>query len=230
MNTHLKILSTLAVQGALPALAPRYEQSAGTSIAIEFAPTNGLLARIAAGEAADVAILTRLAIDDLARDGVLIPGSVADVAVSLVGIAVKAGAAKPDIGSVEALKATLLAAKSIVYSKIGASGVFFAELIRRLGITDEVNVKATVIPSGFTAELAARGEVELAVQQVSELMQVPGIDVVGPLPPGAESVTMFSAGVFAASDQAEAALEFIAYLRSSSAAQALSAAGLKPAA
>lgn len=230
MNAHLKILSTLAVQGALPALAARYEQSAGTSIAIEFAPTNGLLARIAAGEAADVAILTRLAIDDLARDGVLIPGSVADVAVSLVGIAVKAGAAKPDIGSVEALKATLLAAKSIVYSKIGASGVFFAELIRRLGITDEVNVKATVIPSGFTAELAARGEVELAVQQVSELMQVPGIDVVGPLPPGAESVTMFSAGVFAVSDQAEAALEFIAYLRSSRAAQALSAAGLKPAA
>ena len=93
-----------------------------------------------------------------------------------------------------------------------------------------MNAKATVIPSGFTAELAARGEVELAVQQVSELMLVPGIDVVGPLPPGAESVTMFSAGVLAASDQAEAALELIAYLRSPDASQALSAAGLQPAA
>ena len=120
----LKVFSTLAVQGALPALAARYEQSAGTSIAIEFAPTNGLLARIAAGEVADIAILTRAAVDDLAAKGVLIPNSVADVAVSLVGVAVKAGAAKPDIRSVEALKATLLAANSIAYSKIGASGVF----------------------------------------------------------------------------------------------------------
>ena len=224
----LKVLSTLAVQGALPALVARYEQSAGTSIAIEFAPTNGLLARIAAGEAADIAILTRAAVDDLARQGVLATDSVADVAVSLVGIAVKAGATRPDIVSVEALKAALLQASSIAYSQIGASGVFFAALIQRLGIADAVNAKATIIPSGFTAELAARGEVELAVQQVSELMLVPGIDVVGPLPPGAESVTMFSAGVLAASDQAEAALELIAYLRSADAAQALSAAGLQP--
>ena len=212
----------------MPALVARYEQSAGTSIAIEFAPTNGLLARIAAGETADIAILTRDAVDDLAAQGVLATDSVADVGISLVGIAVRAGAAKPDIASVAALKAALLQASSIAYSQIGASGVFFAALIQRLGIADAVNAKATIIPSGFTAELAARGEVELAVQQVSELMLVPGIDVVGPLPPGAESVTMFSAGVLAASDQAEAALELIAYLRSADAAQALSAAGLQP--
>ena len=108
--------------------------------------------------------------------------------------------------------------------------MFFAELIQRLGIDDAVNVKATVIASGLTAELAARGTVELAVQQVSELLLVPGIDVVGPLPSGADSVTMFSAGVLAMSVQAEAALELIGYLRSSSAAQALCAAGLQPAA
>ena len=230
VSTHLKILSTLAVQGALPALVARYEQSAGAIIEIEFAPTNGLLARIAAGEAADVAILTRGAVDDLAAQGVLATHSMADVGISLVGIAVRAGAAKPDIASVAALTAALLQAESIAYSQIGASGVFFAELIQRLGIADAMNAKATIIPSGFTGELAARGEVELAVQQVSELMLVPGIDVVGPLPPGAESVTMFSAGVLAASDQAEAALELIAYFRSSDAAQALSAAGLQPAA
>lgn len=226
----LKVFSTLAVQGALPALVERYERAAGARIDVHFEPTNGLLARIAAREAADIAILTRAAVDDLAAEGVLVADSIADVAVSLVGIAVKAGAARPDMSSVEALKATLLAANSIGYSKIGASGVFFAELIQRLGIADEVNAKATVIPSGLTAELAARGEVELAVQQVSELLLVQGIDVVGPLPPGAESVTMFSAGVLAASEQAEAALELIACLRSPDAAQALSAAGLQPAA
>ena len=159
----------------------------------------------------------------------LVPDSVADVAISLVGIAVKAGAARPDISSVDALTATLLRAKSIAYSQIGASGVFFAELIKRLGIADAVNAKATVIPAGFTAELAARGEVELAVQQVSELMVVPGIDVVGPLPPGAESVTMFSAAVFARSGQAKAAQRLIGYLRSADAGQTLMAAGLQTA-
>ena len=225
----LKVLSTLAVQGALPALAARYEQSAGIGIEIDFAPTNGLLARIAVGEVADVAILTRSAIDDLATKGVLTPDSVADVAVSFVGIAVKAGAAKPDIASVEALTAALLQAESIAYSQIGASGVFFAELIQRLGIADAMNAKATIIPSGFTAELAARGEVELAVQQVSELMMVPGIDVVGPLPPGADSVTMFTAGSFAGSARATAARHLIASLRSPDAAPALAAAGLQPA-
>lgn len=230
MNVQLKIFSTLAVQGALPGLIERYELVAGTRVDVHFEPTNGLLARIAAREAADIAILTRAAVDALAAEGVLVADSMADVAISLVGIAVKAGAAKPDISSVEALEATLLAANSIGYSRIGASGVFFAELIQRLGIADAVNAKATIIPSGLTAELAARGDVELAVQQVSELMLVPGIDVVGPLPPGAESVTMFSAGVLAASDQAEAALELIAYLRSPAASQALSAAGLQPAA
>ena len=223
----LKVLSTLAVQGALPALVARYEKSAGTIIEIEFAPTNGLLARIAAGEAADIAILTRGAVDDLAAQGVLATHSMADVGISLVGIAVRAGAAKPDIASVAALTAALLQAESIAYSQIGASGVFFAELIQRLGIADVVNAKATIIPSGFTAELVARGDVELAVQQVSELMMVRGIDVVGPLPPGAESVTMFSAGVFAASPDQVAARHFLAYLRSTDAAQALRAAGLQ---
>ena len=163
----------------------------------------------------------------LAAKGVLIPYSVADVAISLVGIAVKAGAASRTSVRSRRSRLALLQARSIAYSKIGASGVFFAELIRRLGIADEVNAKATIIPSGLTAELAARGDVELAVQQVSELMLVPGIDVVGPLPPGAESVTMFSAGVLATSVQAEAARELIAALRSPAAGKALVAAGLE---
>lgn len=225
----MRILSTLAVQGALPALVKRFEAATNGTIEVQYAPTNGLLARIAAGQAADIAILTRAAIDDLVGEGVLVAGSVTDIAVSHVGIAVKAGAPKPDIGSVAALTATLLQATSIAYSRIGASGVFFAELIQRLGVADAVNAKATIIPSGFTAELAARGEVELAVQQVSELMMVPGIEVVGALPAGADSVTMFSAGILAKSGQADAARQVLAYLRSPDAAVALTAAGLEPA-
>jgi molybdate transport system substrate-binding protein len=225
---HLKLLSTLAVQGALPSIVAGYEAATGIRVEAQLAPTNALLARIAAGETADAAIITRAAADDLAARGVLVPESVTDVGVSLVGMAVKAGAAKPDISSVEALKAALLGARSIAYSRIGASGVFFAELIRRLGIADEVNGKATVIPGGLTAELAARGEVELAVQQVSELMVVPGIEVVGPLPPGAESRTIFAAGIFARSANPAEARQLLTHLRSPGAAQALTAAGLQP--
>ena len=175
----LRIFSTLAVQGALPALAVRHEELSGVAAQVVFAPTNGLMARIEAGETADVAILTREGVDRLVRSGLLADESAVDLARSYVGIAVKAGAAKPDIGSVAGLKATLLQAKSIAYSRIGASGIFFAALIERLGIANAVNAKATIIPGGFTAELAARGEVELAVQQVSELIHAPDRVAIG---------------------------------------------------
>lgn len=225
----ISVLSTLAVQGALPSLIDDYGHATGTTIKCEFAPTNGLLARLAHGQNADVALLTRAALDALVEQGVIVPGSVVDIALSDVGIAVRAGAPKPDISSIDDLKRALLAARSIAYSKIGASGVFFAGLIERLGIAETVDAKAIIIPTGFTAELAAKGEAELAVQQVSELMMVPGIEVVGPLPPGAESVTMFSGGVLQGSKQREAGTAILAHLRSPPAQVALRAAGLRPA-
>jgi molybdate transport system substrate-binding protein len=224
----LKVLSTLAVQGAMPALATGYESLAGTRLEVEFAPTIGLMARIDAGERADVAILTREGADQLAARGVLRPDSVVDVARSYVGLAVRAGAPKPDIGSPEALKVALLSAKSIAYSRIGASGILFARLIAQLGIAEEINAKATIIPSGFTAELVARGEVELAVQQVSELMVVPGVDIVGPLPAPLQSPAMFSAGVFADCAEPVRAERFLQFLTSAAAAPMLQAAGLEP--
>jgi molybdate transport system substrate-binding protein len=196
---------------------------------VEYAPTNGLMARIDAGERADVAILTREGADQLAVRGVLRPDSVVDVARSYVGIAVRAGAARPDIGSPEALKAALLTAKWIAYSRIGASGILFARLIQQLGIAEAVNAKATIIPSGFTAELVARGEVELAVQQVSELMVVPGVDIVGPLPAPLQSPAMFSAGVFANCAEPAEVERFLQFLTSDTAAPLLQAAGLEPA-
>jgi molybdate transport system substrate-binding protein len=150
--TSIRILSTLAVMGAMPDLTAMYEAQTGTRIDTDFAPTVALLERLRANQPADIAILTAQAIDDLIQQGVMRPGTRTDMALSFVGIAIKTGAPKPDIHSVAALKTTLLAARSVAYSKIGASGIFFASLIERLGIAAEVNARAVIVPSGFTAE------------------------------------------------------------------------------
>lgn len=227
--TRLRVLSTLAVMGAMRELTAQYESETGTRIEADFAPTVALLDRLRAHEAIDIAILTAQGIDDLTRDGVIRPGTRSDVALSFVGIAIKSGVPRPDIATVATFKATLLAARSIAYSKIGASGIFFAGLIERLGIAAEVNAKAVIVPSGFTAELVTSGEVELAVQQISELMVVPGIEVVGPLPAEIQTVATFSAGVLARSEQAEAADAFLRFLASPAIAPVLRRAGLEPA-
>ena len=227
MAEPLRILSTLATKGALSPLLASFTEATGTSVSADYGPTNALLPRLRAGEAADVAIITRAAVDALAAEGVIVAGSSADIALSRVGIAVRAGAPKPDIATVEALKAALLGARSIAYSKIGASGVYFAGLIQRLGLADAVNAKAN-ITTGLTAKLAARGEVELAVQQVSELMQVEGVDIVGPLPAEVEPGTVFSAGIIAKSGNRDGAARLIAHLASPAAAHAYAAAGLEP--
>lgn len=224
----LKLLSTLAVQGAMPELISRFEHSSGMRIAADFGPTNDLVPRITSGEPADAAILTAQSVDELSAKGLLEAGSAIHIATSLVGIAVKAGARKPDIGSVEAFRKALLQASSIGYSRAGASGVFFAGLIRRLGIENEVNAKARVKPTGFTAELAASGEVEIAVQQLSELKMVPGIEIVGPLPAEIQSVTRFSGAVLANAAEPHAARRLLHYLVSPEATLALEKSGLEP--
>jgi molybdate transport system substrate-binding protein len=227
--TSLRIVSTLAVMGAMRELAALYEAGSGQAVEADFAPTVALLERLRGGEAADIAILTAQGIDDLIREDLIRPGTRTNVALSFVGIAVEAGAAKPDIGSVEALLATLLAARSVAYSRIGASGIYFAALIRRLGIDVEVNARATIVPSGFTAERLVSGEADLAVQQVSELLVVPEIEVVGPLPAEVQTVATFSAGLMAASAQPEGAASLLRFLRSSATMPVLRRAGLEPA-
>lgn len=228
MSGPLRVLSTLAVQGALPVLTTGFQRSAGAGVVVDFAPTIGLLARIRSGEAADVAILTREAVDELTGLAFLDATTVVDLVQSLVGLAVKSGAAKPDIATPESLTRALLEAKSVAYSRIGASGVWFARLIERLGIAEAVNARATVIPGGLTGELAARGEAELAVQQLSELMLVPGIDIVGPLPLALQTPAVFSAAVFTGSAHADLARAFLHSLGSADAAAAFTAAGLTP--
>jgi molybdate transport system substrate-binding protein len=226
--TSVRVLSTLAVMGAMQELAAQYKAETGTEIVADFSPTVALLERLRAGEAADVAILTAHGIDDLIREGIVRPATRTDMALSFVGIAVKAGAPVPDIASVDALKRTLLAARSVAYSKIGASGIFFAALIERLGIAAEINARAVVVPSGFTAERVASGEAELAVQQISELLMVPGIEVAGPLPAEIQTVATFSAGLLARSSRSDTAAALLRFLASPEIAPILRRTGLEP--
>jgi molybdate transport system substrate-binding protein len=228
MQNVVRVLSTLALMGAVRNLAGRYEAAGGVRIDAEFAPTLGLLDRLRAGETADVVILTKQALDDLAQKGTAVAASCVDLARSFVGIAVRVGAVHPDIATEQALRATLLSARSVAYSRIGASGIFFAQLIERLGIASEVNARARIIPSGFTAELLVTGEADLAVQQLSELKQVPGVEVIGPIPHELQIPAVFSAGRLAGSKRAAQSDALLKYLASPEVAPVLRESGLEP--
>jgi molybdate transport system substrate-binding protein len=224
--TGLRLLSTLAVMGAMRELIARCEAE-GIPIKADFAPTIALLERLRAGEAADITIITANGIDELIAEGIIKPNTRTDIARSFVGIAIKAGAPKPDIASVEAFKAALLSARSVAYSKIGASGVVFATLLDRLSIAGAV--KTLIVPSGLTAERLITGEADLAVQQISELMMVPGIEVVGPLPPEIQTVATFSGGMLTQSAHPETAAALLRFLGSPTIAPILKRTGLEPA-
>jgi len=224
----VRVLSTLALKGAVRALAERYEADSGARIDADFAPTLALLDRLRGGEHADVAILTREGLDELAGEGRVARETCVDLARSFVGIAVKAGHSHPDIATQAALRATLLAARSVAYSRIGASGILFAQLIGRMGISGEINTRATVIPSGFTAERLVTGEADLAVQQISELKQVAGIEVIGPIPRELQTPAVFSAGRMAASARPAQADRLLQFLASPEVAPVLSESGLEP--
>jgi molybdate transport system substrate-binding protein len=227
MENVVRLLSTLALMGAVRSLAGRYQAELGTRIDADFAPTLGLLDRLRGGEAADVVILTREGLDELASEGTVVADSRVDLARSYVGIAVKAGADHPDIATESTLSATLLGAR-VAYSRIGASGIFFAQLIERMCIASEVNAKARIIPSGFTAERLVTGDADLAVQQISELKQVAGVEIVGPIPLHLQSPAVFSGGRLAASKRVVQADELLKYLASPEAAPVLRASGLEP--
>jgi molybdate transport system substrate-binding protein len=227
MENVVRLLSTLALMGAVRSLAGRYQAEKGTRIDADFAPTIGLLDRLRGGEAADVVILTREGLGELASEGTVVADSRVDLARSYVGMAVKAGADHPDIATEPALRATLLGAR-VAYSRIGASGIFFAQLIERMGIASEINARARIVPSGFTAERLVTGDADLAVQQISELKQVAGVEIVGPIPLHMQSPAVFSAGRLAASRRAVQADELLKYLASPEAAPVLRASGLEP--
>jgi len=222
----IRVLCSTGMSSAMSVLVPEFERASGHKLSIAYDTANLLMGRIKGGEAADLAILTAPAIDELAKQGKV--GGRTDLARSGVGISVRSGAPKPDIGSVEALKRALLNAKSIAYTTTGASGVYFAALIERLGIAEQVQAKAKLRPGGAVGELVARGEAEMAVQQIPELMSVAGTELVGPLPPEVQYVTVFSAGVLAGAKEAEAAQALVNFLSAPAAAQVLKAKGMEP--
>jgi molybdate transport system substrate-binding protein len=228
MENSVRVLSTLALMGAVRSLAGKYEAAAGARIEADFAPTLGLLARLREGEAADVVILTREGLAGLAANGGVVAESCVELARSFVGLAVRAGAVHPDIATEAALRATLLGARSIAYSGLGASGIFFAQLIAQMGIAAEINARATIVPQGFTAERLLSGEADLAVQQISELKQVRGVAIIGPIPLHLQSPAVFSAGRLAASRNVEPSDRLLKYLASAEAAPALRESGLEP--
>jgi molybdate transport system substrate-binding protein len=208
----IKVLSTIGMQPATPELFAQFEAATGHRIAVTYGLAAVLKTKFVEGAPADVLILTAPIIEDLAKQGKIVSDSKKDVARSGVGIAVKAGARKPDISTPEALKAAVLSAKSIGYSREGASGVAFARALNRLGIADQVRAKYK--DTGTKAgEMVAAGEIELAAAQIPELMAVPGLEIVGPLPQELQTVTIFSVGLATTAQDsapAKALIDFLA--------------------
>jgi len=218
-----------SLRGVLGELIPQFERASSHAVSISYDPAKVMMERIARGETADLAILGGSAIEDLIRDGKVAPGSKRRIASCGVGIAVLAGAPNPDIGSLDAFKNALLAAKSIAWTQEGASGIYFTKLIERLGIAGPVQARAVRQPGGLIGELVAARKAELAVQQIPELMAVPGIELVGPLPQEIQMTTVSAAGIFAGAKQPAAARALIDFLSTPASARVFKARGLESA-
>ena len=195
------VLSSLALKGVLEKSQAQFERSFGERLELHFDATQAILPRLAAGFAADLVVLTAEAMADLKKQKFIT--EMRTLGSSGVGVAVRAGAPRPDISSVEALKRALVSASSVAHSKVGASGVYFLQLLETLGVSAQV--KRVVVDKGPVGLVVAAGEAELGVQQLCELEPVPGIDIVGPLPEAVQKVTHFSAGIPANAANAKAA-------------------------
>ena len=232
VTRQLRVFSTIAVQSALEALIPSFEVANDVRLRVDWNTAPVLVKRLQGGETADVLILNRAGIDTMTREGRVLEGSEATLARSATAIAIKAGAVRPDISTPEALKRTLLAARAISYTDPaagGASGIYFAKLLERLGIAETVNAKTRFPPpAGLSGDFLLTGEADLAVQQVPELVQVPGIEIVGPLPGDLHMVTVFVAGIETRSSEGKMAKGLIDFLRSDAAREVFQAKGLDP--
>jgi molybdate transport system substrate-binding protein len=209
----MKVLCTNGVKTLLLELMPQFERTGATAPTITWGSAASLVKELAGGARCDLAILTAEAIDDLIKQGTIVAGSRVDLARSGIGIAVRKGASKPDIGTPDALRAALLAAKSVAHSKTGMSGIYFPSVLERLGIVEQMRSKI-VLPEPGTpvGEVIARGDAELGVQQISELLPVAGIEIVGPLPAVLQKITTFSGGILTKAlepDAAKALVKFV---------------------
>src|SRR5947209_16615316 len=229
----VRVMISGGLTAAFNALAPEFERSTGNKVLIAYGPSmgttvNAIPVRLERGEPADVLIMVGYALGDLVSKGKVVPDSRVDLVTSAIGMAVRAGAPKPDISSADALKRALLAAKSVAYSD-SASGVYIStEMFQKLGIADEMKDKARKIPATPVGEIVAHGDAELGFQQISELQSVPGIDIVGQLPPELQNITVFSAGIASVSKEPEAGKALIKFLASAAARDTIVKSGMEP--
>ena len=227
----LKVMSTVALNAAFDDLKPKFERATGHSITLIYSVIADLKKRIQDGETADLMFLSRGALEDLETQGKVAAGSIVNVARSSVAVAAREGAPKPDISTPDALKATLLAAKSVVYAdpaKGGASGVHFAKVVEKLGITDAMKPKTLLVPGAQAADVVSKGQAELGVAMASEIVPVAGAQLVGLFPADLGMTLVFSAGVGATNKDREAASALIRFITGPDGANVLKAKGLDP--
>jgi molybdate transport system substrate-binding protein len=232
-SAEVKVMISGGLTAAFKQLVPQFEHTTENKVVFVQGPSmgttvNAIPVRLARGEPADVLIMVGYALGNLATEGKVEEDSRVDIARSPIGMVVKAGAPRPDISSVEAFKRTLLAAKSVAYSD-SASGVYIGgEMFEKLGILDQMKPKSRAIPAEPVAGVVARGDAELGFQQISELLPVAGVDLVGPLPPEVQKITIFSAGIVKGAKEPEAGRALIRFLASATAAPVIKKTGLDP--
>jgi molybdate transport system substrate-binding protein len=227
----LKVVASVALASALNELTPTFERATGNKLVIDYGLAANIRKNILDGEAADVVILTRLMMEELQKQDKIMPGSLVNVGGTAVAVVARAGAPKPDINSVDALKHALQSAKSIVYAdpaKGGLSGVYFARVLDRLGLAEQLKAKTILVPGAQAAEVVARGEAELGVAQASEIVDVKGAQLVGPLPGDLGTVTVFTAGIGATTKSSDAANALLQFFTGPAAATLLKAKGFAP--
>jgi len=229
----VRVMISGGLTAAYKELVPEFERLTGNKVLTAYGPSmgttvNAIPIRLERGEAADVLIMVGYALGDLVKQGKVIADSRVDLVKSPIGIAVKSGAPKPDISSVDAVKRALLATKTIAYSD-SASGVYVStEMFEKLGIADAMKAKARKIPATPVGEIVARGDAEIGFQQISELKPVEGIDIVGPLPDDLQKITVFSAGIATVSKEPDAGKALIKFLASPTASAVIVKSGLEP--
>ncbi|MGB8401547.1 substrate-binding domain-containing protein [Bradyrhizobium sp.] len=229
----IRVMISGGLTAAYKALVPEFERTTGHKVLTAYGPSmgttvNAIPVRLERGEPADVLIMVGYALGDLAKQGKVISDSRVDLVKSPIGIAVKSGAPKPDIGSAESVKRALLAAKSVAYSD-SASGVYVStEMFQKLGIAEAMKDKARKIPAVPVGEIVARGDAEIGFQQISELRPVEGIDIVGPLPEELQKITVFSAGIATVSKEPDAGKALIKFLASPAARGEIVKSGMDP--
>ena len=223
----IKVMASAAFREAYLELVPEFERTTGHKVVTIWVPSVQMMSRLKGGETVDLMIMSAAALDELVKLGLVAPDNRFALAKSGVGVAVRAGAPKPDISSGEALKRAVLAAKSIVYST-GPSGIYLADLFQGMGIAAELKPKIRQVQGEPAGAVVARGEAEIGFQQVSELLPVAGIDLVGPLPADVQQITTFSAGLHVGAKEPDAARALVKFLTAPAAAPVIRKKGMEP--